>query len=207
MLNKFRVALFVASLARGQQVAIVDLTVPPKTPEPANSITRSAGGKAYDRPGPSPGTPTVRVRLLRITTYTERGSTKHAIEVLLTNIGSGPQSIPIGTDPNSTLAHGEQNRQYITLTVKTGSSPRDMVASQRAATSSTHPESISLHPGESVLYRLPIPMSDSTGAGAGKPIPEVTVSVQLHRIVVDNGEDWNLQVGDEITSENSLPWR
>jgi hypothetical protein len=115
-------------------------------------------------------------------------------------------SLPIGADPNSSLASGEQDRQYLSLTVRAGTDPQTIVASARAATNRAHPESVIVHIGESVVFRLPF---DKTGSAVARAKsagahPELTASVSLWRVVVRDGEEWNVQVGDAIKSENAL---
>jgi hypothetical protein len=191
-----------------QQVAFVDLTIPPKTPETITSTVRASGGGLYDHGGPAPGTPTISVKLLRVTTYKEGQAARDAVEVEVTNRGAKEISVPVGADPNSSLAPGQQDRQYLWISVQSGDDLLATVASARAATSRAHAESIVLHNGESVVFRLPF---DKSGWGVDRAksageSPELRASVTLWRVMVRDGEDWNVQVGDPIKSENAL-WR
>jgi hypothetical protein len=199
--------LVASFLASAQQVAFVDLTVPPKTPPaPVATTVRVSGGRLYDHPGPAPGTPTISVRLVRLTTYTEGKATGDAVEIEVTNRGDREMSLPTGTDPYLSLAPGEEDRQYLKLTVQAGTDLQAIVASERATTNRAHPESVIVHVGERVVFRLPFA---KTGSGVARAKsagahPELTASVSLWRVVVRDGEEWNVQVGDEIKSENTL---
>ena len=197
--------------APGQQVAFVDLTAPPKTPERSTGTSRFAGGRIYDHPGPAPGTPTMSVKLVRVTTYTEGKATRDAVEVEVTNRGVKEMSVPVGKDYVSSLAAGEQDRQYLSFTVRAGNDPQATVASARAATNRAHPEVVVLHLGESVVFRLPFASSGS-GVDRAKSINANLTKVELAAsvsvwVVAPDGEDSNVQVGDAIQSENTLLWR
>lgn len=204
-----RISLLLAGLpCIAQQVAFVDLTIGPKTPETATGTVNASGGGLYDHRGPAPGTPTISVKLVRVTAYTEGKAAREAVEVEVTNRGDKEISVPVGTDPNSSLAPGQQDRQFLRLSVQSGSDSQAIVASARAATNRSHPESVVLHTGESVVFRLPF---DQSGWGVARAKsagsnPELRASVTLWRLVVRDGEDWNVQVGDAIKSENAV-WR
>ena len=202
--------LITASLVvSAQQVAFIDLTSSSKTPEPVTSTFRGSGGGLFDHRGSAPGTPPISVKLVRVTTYAEGKAMREALDVEVTNRGDKEMSLPAGTDYVSSLATGEPDRQYLSFTVRAGNDPRAIVASGRAATNGARPESVVLQVGESVVFRLPF---DKFGLGVVRARSvganlELAASVQLGRVVVRDGEDWNVQLGDAVKSENTLLWR
>jgi hypothetical protein len=137
---------------------------------------------------------------------TDHGATKHAVEVQLTNTGRNDINLPIGTEPRSLLTPGEHERQYLSFTVRTA---RDAILGQaRAAMNGISSTAVLVHPGQTVVYRLPITRGAAASATQGDLTPDarLLVSVQLYRIVERSGEEWHEQVGDPIKSQNTLSW-
>ena len=201
------VAFFLAS---GKQIAYVDLTVPPKTPEiNTSSIYRATGGRVYDRPGPDPRTMPVSVRLGRVLSPAEKGVRKDSVEVVVTNTGEKEITVPIGDDPVPILAPYATDRRELHFTVFAGDESSDVVGFGDSVSSAAYPDSLAhLAPGDSVTYRVPIDRSLANKKrellrGAGL---QLTVRIHLGRVVIDQGSDLHSQVGDVIRSQNSLPW-
>lgn len=210
--RSFTIAFLVTlacSLASAQQAAFVDLTRQPKVPEPAPGTVRVAGGRLFDHPGPSPGTLTIGVTVLRLTEYTEGKSSRQAVDVEVANRGDQEISVPIGKDPVSLLSAGAQDRQYLSFAVYAGGRTQGLLSTRVAATNGEHPAVVRIHHGECVIFRVPVDDSradrvrlESRGASL-----ELKVAVSLWQVVVHDAADWNEQVGDEINSENAINWR
>jgi hypothetical protein len=199
-------------LATGKQIAYVDLTLPPKTPELNTSGTqtnRHSGGGVYDRRAPDPQTPPVSVKLSRILSSADSGGPGDSVEVVLTNTGEKEITIPIGNDPVPILAPYATDRRELRFRVLAGEDAYDLVGWGTSVSSAAYADSLAhLAPGDSVTYRLPIDRSIANRRralrnGAGL---QLTVRVQLGRVIIDQGSDLHADAGGEIRSENSLPW-
>jgi hypothetical protein len=158
-------------------------------------------------PRRSPETPSIGLKLTRIIKSTESPSLKDVVEVVLTNTGQTPISIPIGTDTVPLLAPTETERRYLSFAVRAGPGIADTVATAMSAANSGHPESRAvLKPGDTAVFKLPISgyyMVGSKTAAADKLT--IGVSVTLNRKMIDGGIDYNEQIGDSINSDNVLP--
>jgi hypothetical protein len=197
--------------APAQQVAFVDLTSRPSDAAPGPTGSgRVSGGGVFDHPGPRAGTPTLRLELLRLATYTEKGITKQAIELTLTNGGAKDIALPVGKESASLLAPGNRERQYIWIDVYAGTRQQGLIAKSTAAANGDDPKSVLLiHPGEYVLFRVPVDgyrADDVRRSSAGANL-ELRAVASLWRVSARDGEDWKVQVGDELKSENALSWR
>lgn len=197
-------ALLIAFLlfTAGKKVAYVDLPSPPKTPEPSsNAVAVRGSGVLWhgNAPHPSPGTPTISLKLNRIVILTNDPITKRAVEVFITNTGKAPISIPVGTDPIPILKPTALNRRYFTFTVTLGKNTH--VGFAESATSSDSPgTSVTVQPGDEIAFLLPVIMPYRNQSE-----DEISASLQQFRKVMDKGLDWEETAGDLIKSENSLP--
>ncbi|MGA3096514.1 MAG: hypothetical protein ABSF25_08685 [Bryobacteraceae bacterium] len=212
------IALF---LAAGNQVADVDLSAPPKVPAPTapNEPTKPSPargvrgrGRAYDGGSkPLPGTPPISVRLDQILSYMDResGRQKWTLEVVVTNTGKTDLSIPVGDDSDAVLADKDGDRRCLGFEVRLGDTLSAMIGYVESVSNSRQPLSIArLEPGDTVRFRLPFdkPTANNKRAMANDPNLEVTVRASLHRMVMDHDMDWEEQIGDDVRSENSLPF-
>jgi len=193
-------------LACGRQAARVDLATAKKTPEPQEVTTGySRGGGVFDHLGPvQPDTPTLSVRLNRITMGS--GCCGNTVEVVVTNTGPAAVAIPIGADPVPLLAPSRHDRRYLAFSITSGDGAH-RAGSATSASNSEHPEtSALLEPGDTAVFILPLyPGPRAIEAARAGMSPRFSVSVWLHRQVIDNGKDWSEPVGHEIRSENTLP--
>jgi hypothetical protein len=196
------------SLAAGRQVAFVDLSQPPRTPDTSHEV-HTRGGAVYDGgvTHPLAGTPSVSVKLNQIIETKEESFVKDVVEAVLTNTGTTAISIPIGDDPVPLLASTEQNRLYFEFAVKLLNTKR-IIDVAVSASNSGHPESSAvLQPGDTALFWLPAGTWSRQTKPPVKsdPNPDLTVVLSLHKKVIDGGIDYNQMVGEEVPAENSLP--
>jgi len=204
----------------GGEIAYVDLSGPPKHREPATPgelIGPAEGrgvrmGGSFHRGGkPSPDTPPISVRLDQILPYVDResGQQKWALEVVVTNTGKTDLSIPVGDDSDAVLADKDGDRRCLGFEVRLGDTLSAMIGYVESVSNSRQPLSIArLEPGDTVRFRLPFdkPTANNKRAMANDPNLEVTVRASLHRMVMDHDMDWEEQIGDDVRSENSLPF-
>jgi hypothetical protein len=198
-------ALFLSS---GRQVAFVDLSQPPRTPETSHEV-HVRGGGIYDGgvSHPLPGTPTVTVKLNQIVETKEESFVKDVVEVVLTNTSKTAISIPIGDDPVPLLAPSEQDRRYFEFVVKLVDKKRTIDVAV-SASNSGHPESSAvLQPGDTALFWLPAGTwgAQTKSPGQSEPNPDLTVVLSLYKKVIDGGTDYNQMVGEKVPAQNSLP--
>jgi hypothetical protein len=207
--------------ASGGEVAYFDLSGPPKHREPATPgelIGPAEGrgvriGGGFHRGGkPSPDTPPISVHLDQILPYMDResGQEKWALELVVTNTGKSDLSIPVGDDDGAVLADKGGDRRGLGFQVRLGSRPDASIGNVESVSNSRQPASIvRLQPGSAVRFRLPFdkPTADLRRAKADGGDLQVTVRASLRRVVVDHGYDFEEQIGDEVPSENSLPFR
>ena len=198
-------------LASGKQIAYVDLTVPPKTPEinTNGGIIRSSGGCVFDRRTPDPQTLPVSVKLSRIFSPVENGLPKDAVEFIVTNTGEKEITLPIGADPVQSLAPYASDRRELNFTLLEGDDGYGFVGFGTAVSSAINPDSLAhLAPGDSVAYKVPIDLRLANKRRELRNGATLQLSVRVHlgKIVIDQGSDLHAQVGDEIRSGNSLPW-
>jgi hypothetical protein len=195
----------------GKQVAFVDLSLPARTPEIGPQSGHVRGGRVYDGgiTGPQPGTPPVSLKLNRVISMKEDGFIKDVVEVVMTNIGNIPLTVPIGDDPVPLLQPTEKDRRYFefVVTLHEGKAVRG-IGAVRSATNSNHPESSALlQPGDTVVFWLPAgtwqPTAPPTSESDANQ--EVSVSVSSNRKVIDKGRDVTDVLGEDVHSENTLP--
>jgi hypothetical protein len=206
----------------GGEIAYVDLSGPPKHREPATPgelIGPAEGrgvrmGGSFHRGGkPSPDTPPISVRLDQILPYVDResGQQKWALEVVVTNTGKTGLSIPVGDDDDAVMADKDGDRRCLGLQVRLGDRLSAIIGSVESVSNSRQPASIArLQPGDAVRFRLPFDKLSAsiTRAKANDADLEVTVRASLRRVVVDDDHGYDLeeQIGDDVPSENSLPF-
>jgi hypothetical protein len=191
-------------LAYAGQVASVDLSkekVPSSLPEVVS--VRGGGILGRGQAHKPPEAPPIRLVLTRMIARSTGILTRYSVEVVMTNTGNVPMSIPIGTDTDSLLAPTQHDRSALEFTSALATSGKLLMQSGVAsASSSEHPESsAALRPGDSVVFLLPVGMWRPDKA----PTEEISVSVQRQRKVVEGGTDWTDSIGPKIRSENSLP--
>jgi hypothetical protein len=167
---------------------------------------------SFDHPASyrDPETPTVSVELTRVVASAEKGATGDSLEVVLTNTGKEEIAIPVGDDPVPILAPYAADRRELSFWVLAAGGARDLVGSGTAVSSAAYPDSQAhLAPGDSVAYKLPINrrLASNLLASRHGTVLQLTVRVQIGRVVTQvDGVDLHQQLGDEIRSENSLPW-
>lgn len=204
---RFVILMFLA-VAFAKQVAFVDLSAPPRSEQTGPRTFNVRGSRVYDGGlrGPQPGTPPVTLRLTRVTTIKDGTALRDIVEVVMTNAGRAPISIPIGTDATQLLAATEKDRRSFEFSVTLAKSGR-IIATATSASDSGHPESSAvLQPGDTAVFWLPagswLPSPPQEGEETN---PEVRVSVSLNRNVLDKGKDWTELVGEPVHSQNTLP--
>jgi len=197
-------------LASGKQAAYVDLTIPAKTQDiNTNTIYRHTGGRVFDRRGPDPQTLPLSAKVTRVLSSTENGPGTDSLEVVLTNIGAKEVTVPIGNDPVLILAPYAADRREVTFMVFAGTGAHETVGWVKSVSSAAYPDSVAhLAPGDSVTYKLPIDgqRANKTRAAHDGATLQLTVWAQFGKVVIDAGSDLHVDVGEEIRSENSLPW-
>lgn len=202
--------LALVSFAYSKQVAFVDLSAPAKTTDTGSRTGWVRGGGVLyhgNAPHPLPGTPTVSLRLTRIITKKDGALVRDIAEVVVTNTGPAPISIPIGADPVPLLASTEKDRRFFVFDVTLGRGAH-YIGSAVAASNTERPESsATLQPGDTVMFWLPaggwLPNSEPPDRDSSNR--DVSVSVQLNRKTLENGKDWTEAVGDPVHSRNVLP--
>ncbi len=127
------------------------------------------------------------------------------LEVVVTNTGTAPLSLPIGTDPVPLLEPSQHDRRFLTFSITSLADARGGFA--ESASNSEHPEtSALLQPGDTVTFILPLsPGPDMLKAAQAGNGPRYRADLSLCRKVIDNGIDYNEWLGDRIRSENALP--
>jgi len=193
----------------GKQAAFVDLSASPTAPEPkGQAVAIRGGGVLYhgNAPRPLPGTPPVSLTLRRVISVRDGAAVKDIVEVIMTNVGKAPISIPVGTAPVSLLAANEKNRRFLDFSVRSGRNGR-LLGSARSASSEGHPESTAtLQPGDTAVFWIPAGIwRPDAATSENAEAQEATLSVLLHRKVLENGTDWIEAVGEPVYSQNSLP--
>jgi hypothetical protein len=171
-------------------------------------------GGSFHRGGkPSPDTPPISVRLDQILPYVDResGQQKWALEVVVTNTGKTGLSIPVGDDDDAVMADKDGDRRCLGLQVRLGDRLSAIIGSVESVSNSRQPASIArLQPGDAVRFRLPFDKLSAsiTRAKANDADLEVTARASLRRVVVDDDHGYDLeeQIGDDVPSENSLPF-
>ncbi len=157
-----------ALAAGGAEVARVDLANAKRTPEPGGVRSSSGRGGGVLGHGKSvrPKTPTLSVRLTRIAL--NKDPFRNTLEVVVTNTGTAPLSLPIGTDPVPLLEPPQPDRRYLTFSIMSLDGARG--GSAESASNSEHPEtSALLQPGDTVTFILPLsPGPDMTKAARRK---------------------------------------
>jgi hypothetical protein len=131
------------------------------------------------------------------------------LEVVVTNTGKTDLSIPVGDDSDAVLADKDGDRRCLGFEVRLGDTLSAMIGYVESVSNSRQPLSIArLEPGDTVRFRLPFdkPTANNKRAMANDPNLEVTVRASLHRMVMDHDMDWEEQIGDDVRSENSLPF-
>lgn len=200
------IALY-AALA-GKQIAVVDLPAPWEIKTQDNgpkTIHVRGGGRAYDSPvtRPLPGAPTINVRLGRVTQNPGGLFLTDSIDVVLTNTGDGPLSVPIGTDPVPLLRPPAKDRRVFFFNITLGKAGRRLGFAS-SASNGEHPESsLVVQPGDSVDFKVTFlrPPEDAPA----HPTQEISASVRVNRNVLDKGIDWIEEVGEPVFSENTVP--
>jgi len=189
-------------LAYGGQVASVDLSKEKVPPHLSGTRSVRGGGLLGGARG-APAPPPIRLVLTRIIPRSTGVSTHYAVEVVMTNTGDAPVSIPVGTDTDSLLDARHQGRSTLVFSSALASSGKRLVQSgATSASNSDRPESSALlQPGDSVVFLLPVGIWPPDKA----PTEEISVCVHQERKVVDGGTDWTEMAGPEIRSVNSLP--
>jgi hypothetical protein len=210
----------------GKQVAYVDLTVPSRTPHlgsrtmgDGGQIERMSvsGGGGFGYHGcVDPRTLPVSVKLSRLVSVVENGTAKDSIEIVLTNTSGKEIVLPIGDDPNLTLAPYATGRSELSFAVVATNidihpaSELRTVGRGFAAASATQSATVAhVAPGDSVTYKVPI---NRWSAGQARNLVhgaelQLGVEVLLDRIEnKPDGSRWDIGVGDMIRSENKLAW-
>lgn len=199
-------ALFTLT-ACGAEVARVDLANAKKTPEPERDTTFHSRGGGVLGHGRSvrPDTPTITVRLTRIT-MSKDNRFGNTLEVVVTNTGPVPVALPIGTDPVLLLAPSQHDRRYLTFTIMSVDGAH-RGGSAESASNSEHPEtSALLQPGDTAVFILPFfPGPRVREAARAGDSPQYRVSLWLGRKTMDKGADWSEPLGAQVPSENTLP--
>jgi hypothetical protein len=204
-------------LASGKQVAYVDLTVPPKTPETRTGpITVGGGGGPASYHHPDPQTLPVSVKLSRFVSLVENGVPKDSVEVVLTNTGKMEIVLPVGDDPALILAPYQTDRRYLAILVMAANidvradTNGGIVASARAAESAIGGETtVRVAPGDSVTYRVPINRWRADHDRTLTQGAELQISAEVMLMRVENqpdGSEFQGVVGDMLHSENKLTW-
>jgi len=205
-------------LASGKQVAYVDLTVPPRTPETIRGpeTVGGGGGGIAGYHDPNPQNLSARVKLGRLVSLVENGVPKDSVEVVLTNTGEKEIVLPIGDDPPLILAPYETDRRYLSFHVVAANVDTHgeiwvaWVGTAEAASSAAHSDSMThLAPGDSVTYKLPIgrPAAEYNRTLVQGAKLQLGVDVQLWLVKNQpDGSEFHGVVGDTLHSENKLAW-
>jgi hypothetical protein len=200
--------LAVLFLSPGRQVAFVDLSQPPRTPDVSHE-GHVRGGGIYDGgvTHPLPGTPTVSLRLNQIIETRDGSLVKDVVEAVLTNTGKSAISIPIGDDPVPLLERTEQNRRYFEFAVRLPKAKRSIDVAVSASNSGHPGSSAVLQPGDTAVFWLPagIWSARAESPDQHEPNPDVTVILSLYEKVIDGGIDYSQMLGEEVPAQNSLP--
>jgi hypothetical protein len=204
-------------LASGKQVAYVDLTARPRTPETLRTITMGGAGGDGDYHHPNSQALPVSVKLGRLVSLTENGVPRDSVEVVLTNTSDREIILPIGDDPPLVLAPYETDRRYLCFVVKAANidfhaddANGGIVESARAASSAAHSDTMAhLAPGDSVTYRVPVSRwranHDRTLVQGAQL--ELGLDVWLTRVENQpDGSEFHGMVGDPLHSENKVAW-
>lgn len=213
--------LFLWAQADGRRVATVDLTAVPKNDVPKNQSfgPASASGRAGGVLGPSgypipPHVPfPVNVKILDFAKSSNPAPWSVALEVAVTNTGTEPVWVPVGTDWAKLLAPSARGRRLLGLSVWTvGNHGRPgWVGGSAAVSNEDDPQSaIELSPGDYVIYKVSV---DGRVEGlsacvqnAGNDGCRVTVMAGLDQKTLDHGADYSEPISDPIQAVNSLKW-
>lgn len=146
----------------------------------------------------------VELQLVRITAGSERGGSDEAVEVLVTNTGSGPLAIPTGT-ADELLSSDMKDRRILKLSVQTQSKPVVGLGGASAKSNNSHLESSTiLRQGECLVFKLPLALQ-AYGPLAETPV-QIRVVASIAPMVNESGTDYNEQISDEVVSINTLTW-
>jgi len=203
-------------LASAKQVAYVDLTAPPRTPETLTGrVSFGGGGGEVDFHHPDSLTLPVSVKLGRLVSLTD-GVPKDSVEVVLTNTGDKEIVLPIGDDPPLILAPYETDRRFLSFHVVAtnvdthGRVGDGWVGTADAASSAAHSDTMThLAPGDSVTYKLPIWRSAADHARTLVKGAQLQLGLDVWLTRVENqpdGSQYYGGVGDPLHSENKVAW-
>jgi hypothetical protein len=143
-------------------------------------------------------------------------TTLDSVEVVLANTSEKEIALPIGDDPDLTLAPYATDRSELSFVVVAtnidvqAAPVTRMVGSGYAAASATQSGTLAhVAPGDSVTYKLPINRwrADQARRLVQGAELQLGVEVVFHRVESKpDGSDWYQTVGGTIRSENKLAW-
>jgi hypothetical protein len=213
------IPLFLALLpfpADGRQVALIDLSQVPKDQSfgPGSGAARGGGLLIPSGGWIPPHIPlSLNVRLLGFAESSNPAPWSVALEVAVTNIGTTPVWVPIGTDSTKLLAVPAKDRRYLALTVYAIGEKGGMIwiGGGLPASNADEPKSVfQLAPGDYVVYKIGL---DRRVQGVSTCVQnaaddgcKVTVVVSLNQKTMDGGVDYSETISDDIKAVNSLKW-
>lgn len=204
-------------VANAQTIAFIDLSTPPKSPPPkslAQGRGHNQGSACFDCPNPGihGPEPAFSARLMWTLESTDPAPGKGAVELLMTNRGKEPVSIPIGVDKALLKAPATMRKGVSFAVCVKPCGLNDTIGVAESATNLDHPETaLNLLPGESVVFKLPFDRHlasfkmEEHSAGSGEAC-ELSVSGGFFTMETDKDGDYSsgLQILTKV--ENTLKW-
>lgn len=204
MTSKFLLLAFLP-LINGRQIAVVDLSraeTKLSQPYPPHSENVRGGGVLRQSAAKLSATSPLHLVISRIIPARTGAMLQYVAEVVITNTGGAPISIPIGVDADSLLAAPQHDRNALVFTAALEGGRELAQAGATSASNSEHPESLAkLEQGDSVVYLVPL----GRWSAENVPADEVIVSVQLENKALKGDTDWADRVGARLRSENAMP--